>query len=157
TSGVTVSGGEVRLGRAEAISDSAPFTLAGGMLNTAGFSETVGALTLSVASSIDLGNGASLLRLGDSAGTEWTGTLSILNWNGSATGRGTDRFIFDVSADGLTSFQLAAIQFVVPSGMPGSFGATILPNGEVITTIPEPESDVPLASGCALLLGLRRR
>src|SRR5690606_1806245 len=58
TSGVTVSGGEVRLGRADAISDSAPLTLAGGMLNTAGFSETVGALTLSVASSIDLGNGA---------------------------------------------------------------------------------------------------
>ena len=87
------SGGTLLLGgTGNRIADSAPITLAGGTFNTAGFSETVGALTLSASSIIDMGAGVSILHFADSHLASWTGTLSIWNWSGNPViGGGTDQ------------------------------------------------------------------
>ena len=104
TRAVTVNAGStLSLGAASQLNPAATLTLnansgpaAGATVafNTGGYSQTLGALTLSSSSVIDLANGASVLRLGNSAGS-WTGTLAVWNWTGTAiTGGGTDERFF---------------------------------------------------------------
>lgn len=150
TSALSISGGTLQLGAADRINDSASVTMSGGTLDTAGFAENLGSFTLAGTAAIDLGNGASVLRFLDSSGNapSWTGTLSISNWSGTLTGGGTDQLFFGSNASGLTSEQLAMIQFINPAGFdPGTYGAQILSTGEIVA-IPEPGSAVTLL--CAL-------
>ena len=65
------TGGTLLLGAADRVNDAAAISLAGGTLNTGGFSETLGTLTLSEDSTIDFGGGASVLTFGDSTAL-WT-------------------------------------------------------------------------------------
>ena len=164
TASVAVNTGGTLLlsGAGDRINDSAAFTLSGGTFHTAGLSETVGALTLSASSIIDLGAGASVLRFADSSALTWTGTLSIWNWSGNpAIGGGTDQLFFgNGSGPGLTASQLMQVKFYSDAG------ATILPYapgfsaftggfGEVVP-VPEPSSVVVGLALCGLA-GWRER
>ena len=159
TSGITVNTGGTLLlgGSGNRVNDTAAITLAGGTFNTAGLSETVGALTLTASSIIDFAAGASVLTFGDSTAASWgTNRLSIYNWSGNPfTGAGSDQLRF--LGNGLTAAQLAQIDFysgttletklsITPTftanGFVGSFGEVV--------PVPEPSS-VFLAMG---LLGM---
>ena len=125
-------------------------------MNTQGYSDTVGSLTLASSSTIDLGTGGgnSIWTFADSSAASWIGILQIWNWSGQLSGSGTDQLYFGVS--GLTPGQIAQINFVDPAGLPsGTYGAQLLGSGELV---PVPE---PAALGmCGILLTMamvRRR
>jgi hypothetical protein len=137
TGTTTVTGGVLQLGSATTIADGSGIVLNGGTLSTgssAGFSETVGTLTLQVASNITLGTGVHTLQFAASNGVTWgSGDLTIVGWTGNwnGTGGSTSGKIFaGNSATGLTATQLSQVVFSGPSGAP--YSATILSTGEVV-------------------------
>src|ERR1017187_3102978 len=149
------TGGTLLLGAANQIGDAVPMTLAGGTFQTAGFSEQLGTLKLTVNSTIDLGVGASVLRFAASSGVAWTAgtTLTIANWNGSITGGGAEQVVFSSNSSGLGAGQVSQIRFANPPGFPaGSYAATILSTGEVVplTVAPsitlQPQGQVAVAA-----------
>ncbi len=153
TSGIAVNTGGTLLlsGSGNRISDSAVVALGGGTFNTSGLSETVGALTLSASSVIDLGTNASAnsLIFAASAGT-WTGTLSIYNWTGvPSVGGGPDHVFFGTDGSGLNAGQLGQISFFSGPGTGFLGSGGILGNGEIV---PVPEPSTILAA--LALLGL---
>jgi hypothetical protein len=83
TSDVSIfAGATLRLsGSGGRIKNTAPFLFLGGALETGGLSETVGSVTLAGTATIDLGNGASVLRFADSSALLWSGALNITNWS----------------------------------------------------------------------------
>ena len=160
TSVAVNSGGTLMLGGSNQINDSAGLSLNGGTFNANGFSETLGALTLTNDSVIDFGGpGSSILTFAGSTGL-WTAnkTLSIWNWSGNTLiGGGTDQLRF--VGNGLDATQLAHIDFYSDGGVnkisitPG-FGANgFVSFGEVVP-VPEP-SGVILAMGLLSLAGWR--
>jgi len=117
---------------------SAGIELAGGTLATGGFSDTLGTLSLSASSSIDLGDGASSLVFADSSAAAWgdSFSLSVLNYT-----EGTDSIRFGTGAGGLTADQLSRITI-------NGNSATLDADGYLtLAAIPEP-------AACALLAGL---
>lgn len=148
TSSIVVnSGGTLLLSQAgsptsDRINNSSTMTLNGGTFNTGGLSEHgasnntagIGALTLQSTSTIDMGNGSSIVAFANSNLSTWSGTLKIYNWSGTPlTGGGTDQLYFGSDATGLTVAQLLDIQFYSGSGT-GAYGAgaIILTDGEVV-------------------------
>ena len=134
TSSVTITtGGTLLLSQSNQINDAATITLNGGTFNTGGLSETVGTLTLSSNSTLDLA-GASSLNFAASSGQTWSGTLSIWNWTS-----GTDHVYFGTSGTGLTGGQLNQVSFFSDSGTSfiGTAGFVSGSFGE-ITAVPEP-------------------
>ncbi|HQU09164.1 MAG TPA: hypothetical protein PLV25_04295, partial [Opitutales bacterium] len=131
------SGGTLLLGASNQTSSSNAMTLAGGTFATGGNSTTLGTLTLSANSTIDMGTGASIINFADSSGTSWTSgqLLTITNWSGSSSGGGTDQLYFGNSATGLTAGQVSQIRFLIGGNL---VGAQILSTGEVVPTTPEP-------------------
>lgn len=159
TASVNVRNGSLGLGAANRINDAAAVTLGlGGILNTGGFNETLGALTLEGDATIDLGAGASILRLANSASNIWApGTLTIAGWTGLADGQGQDEIFFGSDASGLTASQISQIRFLDPLGFaPGLYGAKLLATGELVV-IPEPGNVALLMAGAGSLLMRRRR
>ena len=157
TTAVSVSGGALEITAANRINDAATVTMSAGTFKTDGFSETVGAFTLSGTATIDLGAGASILQLANSSANTWSGGLSITNWSGLEAGGGTDQIFFGTDATGLTSGQIALVSFLNPAGFAaGTYGATQLSTGELVV-VPEPGAAVSLLGGLGLLLGVRRR
>jgi autotransporter-associated beta strand protein len=158
-SAITVnSGGTLLLGSSNQIIDSANLTLAGGTLSTGdtvGFSETLGTLTLSGTSSIDLGTAAHMLNFANSSALSgaWSGTLTIYGWTGLPQTSGTSgQIYFGSNVSGLTPSQLAMISF---SGFGG--GSILLTSGELVpTAIPE-AGTVVAAALLALLAAWRER
>lgn len=149
------SGGTLQLANANQIKNTTTMTLAGGTFSTGatvGFSEQLGALTLSGNSSIDLGTGVHLLQFANSSSIAWTGTLTIYDWVGTTSGGTQGRIFFGSNASGLTSSQLAKITF---DGF--GPGAILLSSGELVpVAIPEPET-IAAALGIAALFGWRER
>jgi hypothetical protein len=117
-----------------------------------------GTLTLNGDATIDLGTGASILRLANSASALWApAALTIAGWSGSVDGLGQDEVFFGTNANGLTALQLSQIRFLDPLGFaPGIYGAKLLPTGELVV-IPEPSSLTLLLAGAAGLMVRRRR
>jgi len=153
TGNIDVNGGTLLLGASNVISSSSNLTLSGGTFATGGFSETLGTLTLTANSIINLGGGSSILHFANSSGVAWTAgaILSIYNWSGTAvTGGGTDQLYFGTGLTGLTSSQLSQIYFYSNNGTTflGTGIWATSHNGEVV--VPEPEVNLTLA----LLLGL---
>ncbi|MEO6846423.1 MAG: hypothetical protein ABI443_03555, partial [Chthoniobacterales bacterium] len=154
TSGnITVnSGGTVLLGANNQIGNTVNMVLNGGTFSTGdtvGYSETLGTLTLSANSVIDLGTGSDALVFAASNGISWTGTLTITGWVGTAGshGGGTQGEIFFGSSAGtLTSTQLSKIDF---TGF--GQGALLLSNGQLVPMAAVPEAKV--AFGVLLLVG----
>lgn len=147
---VTVqNGGTLRLAAANQIADTVSLAL-GGAFNTGGFSETLGVLSLTAASTIDLGAGASALAFANSSGATWASSV-ILSFVGFT--EGVDTIRFGTGAGGLTELQLSQITI-------NGLAADIDANGFLsISAIPEPSSYAALAGAGALALCLvsRRR
>jgi len=137
------SGGTLLLENTNQISDTTAMTLAGGMLSTgAGFSETLGVLTLTANSSITLGAAIHNLRFGASNLALWTpgAQLTIYGWAGIGGSSGTaGKIFFGSLPTGLTSSQLTQVSFH------GYSGAQLLANGELVP-MAVPESPVLFAA-----------
>ena len=155
TTALNVTAGTLRLGAADRVVDTATISLANGTFNSAGFNETLGALSITASAALELGTGASILHFADSSATPWSGTLSIRNWSGAPSGGGVDQIFFGNSASALTPGQLSVITFLDPFG-PGSgnAGARILTTGELVA-IPEPTTLAAVLGGIGLFF--RRR
>jgi len=146
TGPTVVNGGTLALGRSGALASASPLTLNGATFATAGFSQTLGALTLSAGSTINFGNGTSALVFAASSGQVWTGSLSILNYTTAV-----DSLRVGTSSNGVTAAQLALIGF---SGI----AAQIDLNGFVTpSAIPEPSAYAALVGACALLIATWKR
>lgn len=129
-------------GTGDRISDTAAMVMNGGTFDTAGTSETVGALTLASTSIIDLGDAASVLHFANSSGNTWTGTLNVYDWTGTfGMGGGTDQLYFGTTSSGLMMSQANQIAFYSGDGV-GFLGmGMILSTGEVVP-VPEPATIV---------------
>jgi hypothetical protein len=109
------------------------FTLAGA-LTLGNNSQRLGALTISPGPytflpSINLGN-HSVLNFADSSAQMWdtNAALTIVGWNA-----GSSHLFFGTNNLGLTTAQLAQIQFANPIGLPSrNYSGAILSNGEVV-------------------------
>src|SRR5947207_1627707 len=84
-----------------------------------------------VSATIDLAGSASRLSFANSSGETWAGgsTLVVTNWNGNPSGGGAEQLQFGTDQTGLTSSQLAQIQFHLGTN---SYTAKILNTGEVV-------------------------
>ena len=151
TASITVNNGGTLLlaGTGDRIGNAAGLTLGGGIFNTGGLSETVGALTLSASSTIDFGSGASVLNF--SAGSTFTSgqTLAIINWSGSTVGGGSDQLIFGQDMAGT----LGQISF---TGFGGAREINLGGGQFEIVPIPEPTTLLG-ALGLLGLVGFRER
>jgi hypothetical protein len=119
------------------ITNSGFFRLGGGgTISTATIDEKLGRFILASSAAIDMSGGASKLAFANSSSETWAAgaILSVLNWNGSTNGGGSDQLFFGTNASGLTLTQLGQIRFVNPTGFPaGSTNfARILNTGEVV-------------------------
>lgn len=146
-SAITVnSGGTLLLGNSNQIINSANLTLAGGTFSTGatvGYSETLGTLTLSGASTINLGTASHLLQFANSSALSgsWSGALTIYGWLGLPAMSGTaGQIFFGSNASALTAGQLAMISF---NGFGN--GAILLTSGELVP-VPVPEAKAILAA-----------
>jgi autotransporter-associated beta strand protein len=144
-----IEGGILRLGAADRIADSSNLQLAGGILDTGGFSEMLGTLDLDLDSMIDFGAGASALVFADSDALDWGGALlTIVNWTPGVDSIriGTDGVGFDT--------QLALFRFADFGNAPGQIDA----NGFVTPAVPEPSTlALALLGGLAFWGFFRRR
>jgi autotransporter-associated beta strand protein len=133
------SGGTLILAASNQIGDSVGLILNGGtfLVGGANVTENLGTLTLSASSTIDFGNfgatGFRQLTFDDSSAINWTGTLTITNWQGVAqTSSDFTEIVFGVG--GLTSTQLGQIYFANQSV---TGGALLSGTGELVP-VPEP-------------------
>src|SRR5204862_6894555 len=130
--GYALQGGSLSVNKLS-ITKGAAFPHSGGVINHAGLltlaaghwqarpaTQTLGRLRLAnysnqANSTIDFPAGPSVLRLANSSGEPWspTANLFINNWHGSASGGGQTQLYFGSNATGLTSPQLARINFSV--------------------------------------------
>jgi len=158
-SAITVnSGGTLLLGSNNQINNAANLTLNSGIFSTGdtvGFSETLGTLTISGTSSIDLGTAAHMLNFANSSALSgiWSGHLTIYGWTGLPETSGTSgQIYFGNNVSGLTSNQLAMISF---NGF--GPGAMLLTNGELVP-VAVPEAEAILAGALlALIVAWRER
>lgn len=143
--GTTVTGGTLALGASERLADAGGLTLGGGTFSLGGFSETLGALTLSSSTSsfIDFGAGASTLLFSSISGT---GSLAVNNWT-----EGSDSFRITADPSGLLS-QITINGLAAQAVNQGAYWELSA------AAVPEPSSFAALAGmavlGCA---ALRRR
>ena len=137
----TVSAGTLALGAADRIADTSNLVMSGGTFATGGFNETLGTLTLSANSTIDLGSGTSALVFADSSGTTWGTSISLSFVNFTA---GVDTIRVGTTSGGLSPTQLALITI-------NGNAATIDGSGFLASAIPEP-STYALFAGAGLLL-----
>lgn len=167
TSVVIQGGGTLLLNTGNQINNSAPVFLNGGSIVangslTPGQTTTVGALTLTTSSIIDLATVQTSMLFGASNGQTWTGgaVLSIYNWsgiaaNGATLGAHVDVLRFGTDATGLNTGQLAQVIFYADEGTTPLGEGVILSDGTVVP-IPEPAS-VLAGLGAVLALGWRLR
>ena len=155
---IQVDGGAtLQLAAADQIGNSTGLILNGGTFrtgtSTAGYSDTLGTLTLSASSTIDLGSAAGLrtLTFANSSAITWTGTLTITNWQGIAGGTSqVTKLLF--GTDGLNETQLGQIYFASQT----TTGGRLLGSDGELVPIPEPHV---YAAAIALLavVGWRER
>ena len=141
TGATTVNGGTLALGAANRIADTSNLVMAGGAFATGGFNETLGTLTLSASSTIDLGSGASALVFADSSGTTWGTSISLSFVNFTA---GVDTVRIGTTSGGLTGTQLALITI---NGSTASLDSSGFLS---IAAIPEPSTWGVLIGAAAL-------
>lgn len=124
---------------ANRIDNSAPIRFNGGTYRTsasgAGFSDTVGVLTLSENSNLIFGTGNHTLTFANSNAASWTSgkTLTITGWvggyNGTAASATNPKLFIGNANTTLTNDQLNQIQFFNGST---NFPATLLSTGELV-------------------------
>ena len=140
---ITINNGSIVAGKANALGNTANgLALGGGTFNTGGLNQTLGTLSLSANSSIDLGSGSSAMAFADSSAQSWSGTLDIFNYTA-----GSDSLRIGISDLGLTGAQLSELYF---PDIGGGEGAAIDSNG-FLTPVPVPE---PSSATMALMGGI---
>ncbi len=146
TTNITVTGGSLLVGADDAINDSADITLAGGTLEFGGnINETVGALTLSANSTIDMGGGNVALEFSNLV-TQLTSTTRLNIYNYTLY---SDHLYFTSNANLSDSLQYISFYSGFGTGFIGnSFIEGISPYE--IRPVPEPET---WATAVALLAG----
>ena len=151
TGATTINGGTLQLGASNVFANTSNFVINGGTLAGNNFSDTVGTLTVGASGAIiDFGTGGnSTFNFANSQLASWTGNLTITNYV-----LGVSHLFFGTDATGLTSTQLAMIDFS-PSGYGGPGTASIDSFGEVL--VPEPSTYAALFGLAALGLALYRR
>src|SRR5205085_9398558 len=118
-----------------------------GGLNQNMSSTTLGLLTSTGASTIDYIVGGSEVDFANSSGVTWTGSiLNLANWNSSI-----DKLRFGTDSTGLTSAQLAKIEFN-GSGL----GSAALDSNGYVIAVPEPTAMILLLSA-PLFIARRRK
>jgi autotransporter-associated beta strand protein len=116
TGSTTITAGELRLNPIANATFASQIVLNGGTLSTTSITGTrtftsSSTLNLAASSTIALGGNAHTLTFANSSSVSWAGTtLTITGWIGTAGSTGTAGQIF-VGAGGLTSAQLAKINF----------------------------------------------
>jgi autotransporter-associated beta strand protein len=136
-----ISSGTLLLGASDRLNDTATIIMQGGTFATGGFQDTVGTLTLTGTSSLDLGTGSnSMLAFADTHGASWGGyTLSITNYLDSS-----EKIYFGTTSSGLTASQLSEIVWYNPYGTNSTiYGATIDFDGRIRPApqaVPEPKT-----------------
>lgn len=159
SNGTTLSAGTVVIGIADALPSTGPISFAGGTLDSGGFADTVGPLSITAGvSTMQFGTAADSGNVLTYAGASWTaGSLLVSNWNGLEAGGGGDRFLVSGT---VPANVLGAITFIDPAGFaPGSYGATAIDVGggtSEVVPVPEP-TGVGLLVAAAGLLARRRR
>jgi autotransporter-associated beta strand protein len=145
TGPTTILSGRLQLGRANQIPDASKLVLNGGIFDTGGFSDVLGALLLGGSATIDFGfSDAVSLQFADSHLELWgSGTLNIINFS-----PGADTLRFGSNSSALTAPQLAQISF---NGMPASISST-----GFLIPIPEPGVPTTILLGLGIL-GFQRR
>jgi len=139
TGATTINAGTLALGSADRIADTSALVLNSGTFATGGFSETVGALTLSSSSTLDFGSGTSALVFADSSAKTWSGTLALTNFD-----IGTDTLRFGSSISALTVSQLNEISL-------SGYTASLDSSGFVtFTAIPESSTYAGIVGALAL-------
>jgi autotransporter-associated beta strand protein len=147
------SGGTLLLSASEQINNAANLTMNSGTLATSDINgiETLGTLTLTGNSVIDLGNAAYLLKFANSSAMSWSGTLTIYGWMTTPATSGTQNQIyFGNNASGLTNAQLAMVSF---NGF--GPGAMLLSSGELVP-VAVPEAG-PFVAAALLVLAVAWR
>ena len=149
---INLNGGSLLVAATNAINDSSEIRMGGGKLalSGSGISETIGAMTLTANSVIDLYalSGVSTLKFGDSSSKVWTAgaTLQIWNWDGTnqygtSYGSGTRRIYFGSNGNGLTTSQLSQISFYSDNGT-SFIGSGFIDSTSMVGAVPEPETIV---------------
>ena len=148
-----LTSGTLLLGGANKIGDSTAVNFNGGTLNTGGFSDTVGALTLTANSVLDFGTTNNVHLQFSSAA--WTaGALTVNNWTGTAFATGNpDRFLV-ASAGPLDSSFVAQISFTGHGT--GAVAYSVGGGLYEIVAVPEPTT-VLGAAGLLAFLAYRER
>jgi len=134
TGTTTINAGTLQLGRSDVLPAN-KLILAGGTLNTGGFSDTVGKLDLDTAATKVINmNEAGALVFSNSADQDWQGTLQIWNWK-----QGTTSIRFDTNDSGLNySTQLTKISIYDGPGATNFLGTGDLDAGGFLVVVPEP-------------------
>ena len=139
TGNTTISAGTLRLGAAGVIANTSNMVMSGGTLSSgsgAGFNETIGRLTVTANSTLNLGTGSHSINFAASNGASWTagrflgvtGRTGELNGTSGAAGK-----IFSGSSAELSAGKLAQIYFDnAVTGAPHK--ATQLSTGEIVPT-----------------------
>jgi len=169
TSSVAVNGGSLLVTAENAINNSADITLGGGTLAVSGTSnQSVGLLTLSADSIIDLNGFTGTLRFGGVGSWASSTNLAIWNWNGinqyeTPVGDGLNtRHVVFTDSSGLSSY-LNRISFYSDNGSSfagNGFEVGFSGGGTEIIAVPEPETfatAVILLLAGALVQWIRRK
>ena len=99
-----------------------------------------------------------VIRFANSALKQWSGRLSIYNWNGDNAGGGTDQVFFGSNPSGLTEEQRNRISFYEDGGETFLGTAKHLPSGEIVPhPVPEPTAGMLVLAGALGFLQRRRR
>ena len=161
TSSVAVNGGSLLVTAENAINNSADITLGGGTLAVSGTSnQSVGLLTLSADSIIDLNGFTGTLRFGGVGSWASSTNLAIWNWNGinqynTPVGDGLNtRHVVFTDSSGLSSY-LNRISFYSDNGSSfagNGFEVGFSGGGTEIIAVPEPETCA--TAGILLLAGI---
>ena len=148
-----LNSGTLLLGGANKIGDTTALTFGGGVLNTAGNSDSLGALLIAANSSLDFGTSNTVRLQFASAG--WTGgVLSVINWTGTPLTSGNADQLLISSAGPLDANFLNAISF--QGQVPGAIAFNV--GGGLFEVVPVPEP-ATIFGGAALLafVGWRER
>jgi autotransporter-associated beta strand protein len=147
------SGARLEIGATNTLPAATGLTLSGGTLALAGnFNQTFATglnLLAGTTSTIDFGavGTGNTISFGDSSGNWTTGTsLTITNYT-----FGSDQLRFGSNATGLSTLQLAGINFV------GFAPGAEIDSAGFVTPVPEPSTYAALAGVIALAVALRRR
>jgi fibronectin-binding autotransporter adhesin len=144
----TIAAGTLLLGANDTLPNTAPMTLSGGTLNTGGFDDTTGVLTVTANSVLDFGAGVDSQLVFADAGL-WTGILNIWNYDGSKYNPGMDKLLF-TNTTSMTANNLTDVRFFSDAGMTliGTEGAFI---GNELVPVPEAST---VGTALLLLLGI---